>query len=536
MRARAASSILALASLACLCLALRAAAEPGPVPKPGLPVRLDPAPEFRDSGRLGEPLGAEAFVDLAVEASLVEPSDGSFPSETQAAAARIKAFAAEAATALKAIDSPYERGAAALAYLHRNRLRRYSLEQARVDLAMDSGTYNCVSSAVLYMALAKAAGLETRGVETKDHAFATVSTEKGWIDVETTNPYGFDPGARKETFTDSFGRVTGYAYVPPEQYAQRTSVGDKAMIGLILHDRVSVLEEDGMFRESFCLAVDRYALEGPDAMGDFILMRAANLASRLIADRDEETALAFLDAYQAAFPGGQMVAQAREVAIRNRLASLAIAGRYEEGYAFVERARKAWGEQPVFAEFDAAAVKNRAIELMKSGAFAQALDFLDSSEAAGRGAKEDYPALRENAALGMVNASIRSGKYADALSLIDRLWKNGSLGPAKRGECVKSAAGSEAARRARADPESGWLAARDAFEAALAYLPGDPDLLKKRQACLDNYATAVYNRFAAAYNYGRLSDALGILKDGLSRYPDSPLLKKHLAELQAAVD
>jgi len=291
-----------------------------------------------------------------------------------------------------------------------------------------------------------------------------------------------------------------------------------------------------MFRDSFCLAVDRYALEGPDAMGEFLLMRAANLASRLIADRDEETALAFLDAYQAVYPGGDMVTQAREVAIRNRLAALAIAGKYEEGYAFVERARKAWGDQPVFAEFDAAAMKNRAIELMKSGAFKQALDFLDSSAAAGRGAKEDYPALRENAALGWINASMRSGNYADTLALIDGAWRKGYLGAAKHGEALKSAAGNEANRRAHADPESGWLSARDAFDAALAFAPGDPDLLRNRQASLDNYATAVYNRFVAAYNSGKLSDALRILKEGLARYPDSPLLKKHLAELQAAVN
>jgi hypothetical protein len=534
MRARTASSILAFAFFLALVPAARGQAAPSAGTSLG--VRLDPTPEFRDASRLSEPMDADAFIDLAVRASLVEAADGSFPIETDNAAGRIRSFVDSSAIALREIGSPYERGAAALALLHRQRLRQYRLEQTRIDLAMDSGVYNCVSSALLYMALAKAAGLETRGIETKDHAFATVNTEKGWIDVETTNPYGFDPGTRKETFTDSFGRVTGYAYVPPEQYSRRSIAGDKAMIGLILHNRVSVLEEEGMFRESFCLAVDRYALEGQAAMGEFLLLRAANLASRLIADRDEETALAFLDAYQAVYSGGEMVAQAREVAIRNRLAALAVSGKYDEGYAFIERARRAWGEQPVFAEFDSAAVKNRDIDLMKSGAYQQALDFLDSSAAAGRGAKEDYPALRENAALGLVNASMRAGNYAETLSLIDGLWKKGYLGAAKRGDSLKSAAGNEANRRARADPESGWLSAKDAFDAALAYAAGDPDLLKNRQACLDNYATSVYNRFAAAYNGGKLSDALGILKDGLARYPDSPLLKKRLAELQAAVD
>jgi hypothetical protein len=118
--------------------------------------------------------------------------------------------------------------------------------------------------------------------------------------------------------------------------------------------------------------------------------------------------------------------------------------------------------------------------------------------------------------------------------LIEDLSEKAYLGAAKRRESFKSAAGTEANRRAKIDPESGWLSAKAAFDAALAYLPGDPDLLKNAEACLDNYAAAVYNRFAAAYNAGKRSDALRILKEGLSKYPDSPLLKKQAAELEAA--
>ena len=99
---------------------------------------------------------------------------------------------------------------------------------------------------------------------------------------------------------------------------------------------------------------------------------------------------------------------------------------------------------------------------------------------------------------------------------------------------MRSSAGAEANRRARADPESGWLSAAQAYDSVLAYLPGDADLLRNRQACLDNYATSVYNRFVSAYNSGKRADALRILKEGLSKYPDSPLLKKNLAQAEAS--
>ena len=101
-------------------------------------------------------------------------------------------------------QEPMERGRAILKLLFQDYLKTYNIDQTKINLALETGVYNCVSSALLYMAAAKAAGLEVRGQKTTEHAFCTLYVEGSKtgtftkIDVETTNPYGFNPGSREE--------------------------------------------------------------------------------------------------------------------------------------------------------------------------------------------------------------------------------------------------------------------------------------------------------------------------------------------------
>src|SRR5208337_2256614 len=108
----------------------------------------------------------------------------------------------------------------ALTFLHRNLFTSYSVLQTRVDTVLETGVFNCVSSAVLYMILARSVGLSVGGIRTTDHAFCTVLVNGEPVDVETTNPYGYNPGTRKE-FSDSFGKLTGFRYVPPSSSTDR---------------------------------------------------------------------------------------------------------------------------------------------------------------------------------------------------------------------------------------------------------------------------------------------------------------------------
>ncbi|MEJ2663810.1 MAG: hypothetical protein P8107_07175 [Spirochaetia bacterium] len=146
-----------------------------------------------------------------------------------------------------------------LQYIHQKYLRTYNVAQTRLDVLLSTGEFNCVSSAVFYLILSRSLGFTVFGVKTTDHAFCTLEIGDEFYDVETTSVYGFNPGEKKE-FTDHFGKITGYAYVPPGNYSRRETIGEKELLFLILHNRVVLLLGKNKYAEAVPLAVDGYGL------------------------------------------------------------------------------------------------------------------------------------------------------------------------------------------------------------------------------------------------------------------------------------
>ncbi|MDR2149569.1 MAG: hypothetical protein LBO67_01850 [Spirochaetaceae bacterium] len=152
------------------------------------------------------------------------------------------------------------RGEYLLSYLYKTILRSYSERQTKIETALRTGDYNCVSSAVLYSIFAHAAGLDVRAAITQDHAFVTLNVGTAenpkLIDIETTNKYGFNPGSNKE-FHDSFGR-TGFVYTAPGNYTARASISSFELVSLILTNRMADL--DTRIFETLPLAANRAIL------------------------------------------------------------------------------------------------------------------------------------------------------------------------------------------------------------------------------------------------------------------------------------
>jgi hypothetical protein len=242
-----------------------------------------------------------------------------------------------------------ERGDYILSFMHKKFLTRYSVNQTRMDTLLAGGSYNCVSSAVLYTILASAAGLKTRGVVTRDHAFVTVkipSAEAGedTIDVETTNPYGFDPGNRRE-FHDAFGKATGFVYVPAKNYRERTDVDTKELVSLILHNRIADLEARSRFAESVPLAVNRAALlsstEGTvyseffEDPRNVLLDRIFNYAAMLLKAGKEQELLEWAELAGAKYPAPERWREITVGAVNNSLARMIKNSRFAEGHGFL---------------------------------------------------------------------------------------------------------------------------------------------------------------------------------------------------------
>ena len=247
-------------------------AEPASFPE------LQPDPHAPVLAATAEPLSIEQIVEAAVAFS-------GTAKDPAAAAESILAHAREFRARSKGLTDQRRLAEMALEYLHERVLSRYAVMATSIDEAVRTGSYNCVSSAVLYAILARSAGLGVAAVRTRDHAFGAVMVEGTWIDVETTNVYGFDPGRKKE-FTDSFGAVTGYTYVPPSNYRDRTSIGIKELLALILYNRSSEAGQAGRFREAINPAVSAFTLIGTADFRETMRIAISNYATSLAMQGD----------------------------------------------------------------------------------------------------------------------------------------------------------------------------------------------------------------------------------------------------------
>jgi tetratricopeptide (TPR) repeat protein len=228
-----------------------------------------------------------------------------------------------------------------LLYLHRHVLLAYRERQTRLDVLIREGSFNCVSSAVLYAVLAKAFSLPVAGVRTPDHAFCRVTAGERAIDVETTSPFGFDPGSRRE-FKDHFGTVTGYTYVPPQNAADRRLTGESGLLALILYNRSAFASESGDYVQALAPAVDAYSLLGDAESRERLLVAVSNLASYYGLKR-----------------------------------------RYAEGTSFLRDAVERFGPAPALDRLQADLVYNWAIELIDGGDIPGGLSLLERARATG---------------------------------------------------------------------------------------------------------------------------------------------------------
>ena len=276
---------------------------------------LTPLPLSQQLSTMREPIPVETIVDASLGFSGA--------SDTAAAAAkdRLSGLLLKFRAEVTDVNDQSVLAERALTFLHRNLFTSYSVLQTRVDTALETGVYNCVSSAVLYMILARSVGLSVGGVRTSDHAFTSVLVNGQQIDVETTNPFGFNPGAKKD-FTDSFGRVTGFAYVPPGSYSDRRSIGEKELLSLILYNRVSEYMDGRSFRDALQPAVSAFALMGSDETRQVMTIAFTNYITWLSTRQEFPLAVQFTDGVKASFGGIVNIDQPRRDMYHNWIVNL----------------------------------------------------------------------------------------------------------------------------------------------------------------------------------------------------------------------
>jgi tetratricopeptide (TPR) repeat protein len=401
---------------------------------------------------------------------------------------RIRAGVAELGTDPRLPVDRAERGEYVLSFMHKKFLKSYSLVQTRLDTLLENGRYNCVSSAVLYLVLAQSAGLDVRGVMTKDHAFASVSINGELVDVETTNPYGFDPGNRKE-FHDGFGRLTGFAYVPAGNYRGRSAITPIELVSLIFSNRITDLETRGRFAEAVPLAISRAAfLEG----------------------RRNPTANTFFED-----PRRDLMTR-----IFNYGASLLKAGKEEDALRWAAFAGPQYPDTERWQEFINAAVNNKLVKFIQQKRAAEARDFLAVNVPVLSGENYDrMDAMVLDAELSEKAQAIRNSPEADAaLAAIASAERRNVLPGERIGELRTFVIGKTASFFAAA-PARDWPAAIAYLEKAIAQYGTNKQWEQALEGYRSNYAAGFHNRFAEAWNKKNYDEAMRILNEGLAKFP-----------------
>ncbi|MDR3276323.1 MAG: hypothetical protein LBT11_03785 [Treponema sp.] len=398
-----------------------------------------------------------------------------------------------------------ERGEYVLKFIYDKYLAGYSANQTRLDQLIDTGQYNCVSSAVFYAIFAQALDLNVAGVITRDHAFVTLRVGDELIDIETTNPYGFDPGSRRE-FHDDFGKLTGFAYVPARNYRDRAAISPLELVSLILSNRIA-LEARNRYAEAVPLAINRAAL---------LAGRSSQADSPLF--DDPETLL--LDC------------------IFNYGASLLRAGREAEALAWADTARQRYGDlsggESRWQEFYYTALNNYLAGLVRAGRYGEL-----------RGILVSYTPRLNPGDLGRLNSLVTEAELTAGLQAMrnsddaERLLV--AIDQAAAGGLLPGSRAREL-RNYLILQNAGWIASGEGQTGAVSYLEAmiarygsNSDLDNAIRVYQQNAVIALHNQFAELYNRRDYGAARSFILEALAVFPGNRQLTQDLNTVEQAL-
>jgi len=171
--------------------------------------------------------------------------------------ARVDRFVAEVRPTIMAAADDWHRGYELNRAMHRQlfkgegtELGGYQFEQARLTDVFTTGHYNCLSSAVLYVVLARAFGLPVRAAVVPTHVFVEVGEAgaRGRVfEVETTSNTGFDWVHDARFYAKdaaSWSSSRGLQPVTFAEYQQRKLVEPYQLMALAMRDARSGEEKD----------------------------------------------------------------------------------------------------------------------------------------------------------------------------------------------------------------------------------------------------------------------------------------------------
>jgi hypothetical protein len=195
-----------------------------------------------------------SFAEAALIASGVTDSQ-----KRQAYLTKLDKIEAGARPALAGATTPARKADRLLQYLHAGPMKPgYSWDPSSLPALLDTGKYNCLSSAVLYNIIGRRLGLDLRGLVEPGHAFSVLHDGKRQYEVQTTCARGFepkDPAVQKE-----LEAKTGIKL--PASRSNYREVGEVGLLTVICANRTALLVKDKRYYEALLVGLLGLALDG----------------------------------------------------------------------------------------------------------------------------------------------------------------------------------------------------------------------------------------------------------------------------------
>ncbi|MCL2792811.1 MAG: hypothetical protein FWD87_06945 [Spirochaetaceae bacterium] len=382
------------------------------------------------------------------------------------------------------LADPFQKGEAILHFMHENLLRRYAGTGTRLDELFDRGVFNCVSSSVVYYALAMQNNLDVRAIRTRGHVFCAVIIDGKIIDVETTNRFGFNPGEKREVIT-ALGNI-GIAYVPPGNYRDRVEISAKELLALVLSNRIGELQRRGDCINAVPIAVDRHAVLGTDAslsgMMDVFINHALHLSNR----GDSRSAIIFLSQAASVYEHEVLITTANDL-FHNRVVLYFSRNQISQARDF-------------YRAFETNPIINSAI---KQNVFNQINQ------------KELYFFVHNN-------------RFGPSRAKILEYYVQNFINKTNKNEFLVFVYGRESIRLLNGND---WVNALNIAQQGVQETERDPRMVKHEEDIKHDIGVVFHGRFVNFYNRGDIANAIAAVQEGLRIVPDSELLHAALERL-----